>query len=97
METGISTGIDNTDFSNDIWLASGQVLPNLAESVVVEARTPAGATVRLPVEYAGMQGVLSGLDQVNVILSPELAGAGTLQLTVVVGSVRSNTVTIVVQ
>lgn len=97
LATGISTGITNTNFSNDIWLGNGQVLANLAESVVVEARTAGGAVVRLPVEYAGKQGVLSGLDQVNVILSRELAGAGSVQLTVVVGGARSNPVTIVVQ
>lgn len=97
LASGISTGLANTDFSNDIWLANGQLLANLAEFVVVEARTSAGTVVRLPVEFAGMQGVLPGLDQVNVILTPELARAGSVQLTVVVGSSRSNPVTIAMQ
>jgi uncharacterized protein (TIGR03437 family) len=37
-----------------------------------------------------------GLDQINVVLVPELQGAGNVQLTVMVGLVRSNTLTVVV-
>ena len=95
--TGISSALVNTDFGNDVLLATGQLLPNLAESVKVEARTNSGATVMLPVEYAGPQGVLSGLDQITVILPPQLSGAGNVQLTVIVGGTRSNPVNIVVQ
>jgi uncharacterized protein (TIGR03437 family) len=97
LATGISTGLANTNFNNDIMLANGQILPNLAESVQVEARTSGGTTIKLPVEYAGIQGVLTGLDQVNVILPAQLAGAGSVQLTLVIGSVRSDPVTILVQ
>jgi uncharacterized protein (TIGR03437 family) len=95
--TGISTGLSNTDSSNDVWLANGQVLANLAESVVVEARRSNGSVTTLPVEYAGMQGVVSGFDQVNVVLPSGLAGAGSVQLTVVTNGIRSNTITVVVQ
>jgi len=95
--SGISSGISNMDFSNDIWLSNGRRLENLAESVAVEANTTDGRTFRLPVEYAGAQGSLPGLDQVNVVLVPELAGAGTVQISVLIGSVRSNMVTIVVR
>ena len=95
--SGISTGIGNTNTGNDILLGSGQVLPNLAEAVAVEARTSDGRVFMLPVEYAGPQGTLPGLDQVNVLLVPELNGAGTVQLTIVAGSVRSNTMKIAVQ
>lgn len=97
LATGISTGLTNTDSSNDVWLANGQVLANLAESVSVEARKSDGTTVTLQVEYAGMQGVVSGLDQVTVVLPSQLAGAGSVQLTVIAGGKRSNSVTIVVQ
>jgi len=97
LATGISSGVANTDLGNDVWLANGQMLPNLAESVVVEARRSSGAIVRLPVEYAGSQGVLPGLDQITVVLPVQLAGAGSVQLTVVVGNVRSNPVTVVIQ
>jgi uncharacterized protein (TIGR03437 family) len=95
--TGISSALVSTDLGNDVLLANGKMLPNLAESVKVEARTSGGATVMLPVEYAGPQGLLSGLDQITVMLPPQLSGAGTVQLTVVVGSTRSNSVNIIVQ
>lgn len=95
--TGVSSAAVNTDLGNDILLKDGQMLPNLAESVRVEARTSGGATVMLPVEYAGSQGVLSGLDQITVILPAQLSGAGTVQLTVIVGSMRSNPVNLIVQ
>ena len=97
LATGISTGLTNTDPSNDVWLVNGQMLANLAESVTVEARKSNGATISLPVEYAGVQGGLSGLDQVNVVLPSGLAGAGSVQLTVVINGVRSNTITVIVQ
>jgi uncharacterized protein (TIGR03437 family) len=95
--SGISTGISNTNPANDILLGPGQTLENLAESVSVEARTSDGRVFMLPVEYAGAQGTLAGLDQVNVVLVPELNGAGTVQLTVIVGSVRSNTMKVTLQ
>ena len=95
--TGISSALVNTDLGNDVLLANGQMLPNLAESVKVEARTGNGATVMLPVEYAGPQGMLAGLDQITVMLPAQLSGAGNVQLTVIVGTARSNPVSIVVQ
>ncbi len=95
--TGISSALVNTDLGNDVVMANGQMLTNLAESVRVEARTSGGTTINLPVEYAGPQGLLTGLDQITVMLPAQLAGAGTVQLTVVAGGTRSNTVTVVVQ
>jgi uncharacterized protein (TIGR03437 family) len=95
--TGITTGISNANPGNDIVLGSGQVIENLAESVSVEARTSDGRVFMLPVEYAGAQGALAGLDQVNIALIPELNGAGTVELTVIAGSVRSNTMKLTVQ
>lgn len=97
LATGISTGLSNTDPSNDVWLANGQMLANLAESVVVEARKSDGTTIALTVEYAGMQGGVPGLDQINVVLPSQLAGAGSVELTVVISGVRSNKITVVVQ
>jgi hypothetical protein len=95
--SGISTGVPNTNTANDIFLGFGQVLENLAESVTVEARKSDGSVYLLPVEYAGSTGTLVGLDQVNVVLLPELRGAGPVQLTIVAGGVRSNTMTITIQ
>ena len=94
--TGISSALVSTDLGNDVLLANGQILPNLAESVKVEARTSSGAIVMLPVEYAGPQGVLSGLDQITVMLPAQLSNAGNVQLTVIIGSTRSNPVNIAV-
>lgn len=97
LASGISTGITNTDTSNDIFLGPGHILKNLAESVRVEARTSDGSVYFLPVEYAGVQDTVVGLDQVNVVLIPELRGAGVVQLTIIAAGVRSNTMTITVQ
>jgi len=97
LATGISTGLANTDSSNDVWWANGQSMANLAESVSVEARKSDGSVVMLQVEYAGMQGVVSGLDQVTVVLPSQLAGAGSIQLTLIAGGRRSNPVTVVIQ
>ena len=88
---GISGVAANTDLSNDLHTPGG-VVANVAESVIVEAHTTDGRTLRLPVEYAGAQGQVNGLDQVNVVLTTELRGAGTVNLTIVVGNLRSNSV-----
>jgi uncharacterized protein (TIGR03437 family) len=47
---------------------------------------------RLPVQYAGAQGVYTGLDQINVNLTPQLRGAGQTALRVVVAGLSSNSV-----
>jgi uncharacterized protein (TIGR03437 family) len=94
---GFSAGAANTDSTNDIQLGDGVVLPNLAESVTVEARTSDGRVYQLPVEYAGTQGHLAGADQINCVLVPQLRGAGSVDLTIIVGGQRSNTVQIIVR
>jgi len=87
--TGLSASAANTDTSNDINVG-GSVTANFAESVSVEARMNNGQVYTLPVEFAGAQGVLPGLDQINVILIPELKGVGNVQLTLIVNGQRSN-------
>jgi uncharacterized protein (TIGR03437 family) len=94
--TGISGSVSNSDISNDLTV-NGTLRPNLAESVKVEARLGDGRVYTLPVEFAGAQGLLPGLDQVNVRLIPELKGAGIVQLTLILGGRRSNAPTIFVQ
>jgi uncharacterized protein (TIGR03437 family) len=47
---------------------------------------------RLPVQYAGAQGVYTGLDQISANLTPQLRGAGPTALRVVVAGLSSNTV-----
>lgn len=95
--TGLSTGLGNPNSDNDVSLPNGGVLANLAESVLVEARTSNGTVFNLPVEFAGTTGILPGLDQINVVLRPELAGAGTVQLTVVAAGLRGNTATVLIR
>jgi uncharacterized protein (TIGR03437 family) len=97
LTSGISTGVANTNGANDVLLPTGQIIANLAESVAVEARASDGRVFFLPVEFAGAQGTLLGLDQVNVALVPELRGAGSVQLTIVVNGIRSNSLRAVVQ
>ncbi|HEX7773954.1 MAG TPA: hypothetical protein VF435_16145, partial [Pyrinomonadaceae bacterium] len=87
----------NTNTANDVLLGNGKKIANLAESVAVEARTNDGKVYMLAVEFAGAQGTLAGLDQVNVALAPDLTGAGSVQLTLVVNGVRSNTMRIMVK
>src|SRR5215216_2060151 len=94
--TGISANALNTNTSNDINVG-GNVRVNYAESIAVEARLSNGQTFMLPVEFAGVQGVLPGLDQVNVILISQLKGAGTVKLTLIVGGQRSNAPTVFIK
>ncbi|MGI8733630.1 MAG: Ig-like domain-containing protein [Pyrinomonadaceae bacterium] len=94
--TGISGSAINSNATNDI-LIGGLQRPNFAEAVTVEARLATGTIFNLPVEFAGAQGLLPGLDQVNVILTPQLAGAGLVRLTLIVGGQRSNAPTILMQ
>jgi len=95
--SGISTGIPNVSTNNDVLLGDGRILQNVAEEILVEARLADGRSYLLQAEYAGPQGSIAGLDQINVVLLPELRGAGNVQLTILVGNVRSNTMGIVVQ
>jgi hypothetical protein len=93
--SGISGSVFNSNTSNDITV-NGKVRVNLAEAITVEARLPDGQVMTLPVEFAGAQGV-PGLDQVTVILRPELKGAGIVQLTLVVNGRRSSSPTVFIK
>jgi len=93
--TGVSGSAANTDPSNDVSVGDA-VIQNLAESVVVEAHTQDNRVYVLPVEFAGARGALPGLDQINVVLVPQLRGAGSVDLTLIVNGRRSNAPTIVV-
>jgi uncharacterized protein (TIGR03437 family) len=46
------------------------------------------------VTYAGAQPQYPGLDQVNVLLSPSLAGSGTVPVQLSINNVAANPVTI---
>ena len=93
---GISASAANSDTTNDIQTA-GTRLPNFAESVAVAARLSNGQVVSLPVEFAGAQPGLIGLDQVNLRLPPELRASGMANLTLIIGGVRSNSGTIFIR
>jgi uncharacterized protein (TIGR03437 family) len=93
--TGISAGAANSDTSNDVNLGA-KTRTNFAESVRVEARLSDGRVYNLPVEFAGEQGVLPGLDQVTVRLITELKAAGSVQLTLIINGQRSNAPTVFV-
>ncbi|HEX8922695.1 MAG TPA: hypothetical protein VF766_14565, partial [Pyrinomonadaceae bacterium] len=90
MATGISSGAVNSNAANDLRIGSA-VQVNLSESVKVEAHLRDGRTFSLPVEFAGAAGTFPGLEQVNVVMLPELQGAGEVELTIIVGVERSNT------
>jgi uncharacterized protein (TIGR03437 family) len=96
MATGVRGSAANSNPANDI-VIDGVREPNLSESVIVEARLGDGRVFNLPVEFAGAAGTLPGLDQISVVLLPELRGAGTIQLTIVIGGWRSNAPTIQVK
>ncbi|MDT4895746.1 MAG: hypothetical protein QOH25_823 [Acidobacteriota bacterium] len=91
--SGLGAGLVNADTSNDL-TALGIQIPNFAESVAVEARTRDGRFFNLAVEYAGRQAAYPGVEQVNVVVPAALEGAGAVELTLVVGSLRSNAATI---
>jgi uncharacterized protein (TIGR03437 family) len=65
-------------------VGSGDVMVKIGD-------TPVKAT------YAGPQGVIPGLDQVNVPLPLSLRGSGVVNVTVIVGGVKSNPVKIAIQ
>jgi uncharacterized protein (TIGR03437 family) len=51
----------------------------------------------LPVSYAGAQGTFPGLDQINVLLDPTLAGKGPLTLQLTIDGSPANPVTLTVK
>jgi len=87
--SGLRSGSLNTNLSNDV-LFGASILANIAESVVVEARTSDNRVFQLPVEFVGPSGQSAGLDQVHVRLIGDLEGAGSVELTIVVAGHRSN-------
>ena len=70
--------------------------PNDANGIA-EAVTATFGSTTLPVGWAGPVAGLSGLDQVNIMLPPQLAGAGLVNIRLSAGGYGSNTVTIRVQ
>jgi uncharacterized protein (TIGR03437 family) len=50
-----------------------------------------------PVAYAGPQGEIPGLDQVNVVLPQQLAGRGVANIVLMAASIGANVVNIAIQ
>ena len=53
--------------------------------------------INAPVAYAGPQGTIPGLDQVNVLLPPQLAGSGTVSIVLTAALKAANVVNIAIQ
>jgi uncharacterized protein (TIGR03437 family) len=67
-----------------------------------DAASAGSATVSVqgtgaPVSYAGSQGQYTGVDQVNVLLPPSLAGSGVVSVVLTVAGKPANTVYVTVQ
>ncbi len=60
--------------------------------VTATAVTAAGLAQPLTVQYAGAQSTLPGLDQVNLLIPPTLAGSGVVTINLVVDGVAANPV-----
>jgi len=95
FSSGLSNPLLNLTTSNDVLLGAN-IIPNISESLVVEARTTDHRLFLLPVEFAGPSGRGYGLDQVNVRLIPELRNAGKVELTLIAAGYRSNVATITI-
>jgi len=93
FSTGVRSVAQNTNPANDL-LIGGTVVPNYAESVVVEARRSDGTVFLLPVEFAGTFGAVQALEQVNAVLVPALANGGNVQLTLLINGQRSNSISV---
>jgi uncharacterized protein (TIGR03437 family) len=65
-----------------------------AQSVSATAQDPAGNPYDLTVEFAGAAPGFIGLDQVNVVLPPDLDGAGTVTLSLGADGFPANQVTV---
>jgi uncharacterized protein (TIGR03437 family) len=65
---------------------------NAAADVGANAKDAAGNSYNLTVEYAGPAPGYFGLDQVNIVLPPDLDGAGVVSLSLTAESITSNVV-----
>jgi len=72
-------------------MAPGFAAPVPPANVVVKA-----GNIEIHPTYAGPQGELPGLDQINIPLSLSLRGAGLVSITVTVDGAASNAVQILI-
>jgi uncharacterized protein (TIGR03437 family) len=76
--------------------AHDPTVTNVAAFVTAQGQDPAGNQYTFAVEYAGAAPGFFGLDQVNIVLPPQLDGAGAVSLTIAAEGTASNVVTFVV-
>ena len=67
------------------------------QAAAVNTMQVSAGVVAVPVSYAGPQGSYPGLDQVDVLLPPSLAGKGSVDIQLSAGSAAANPVQITVQ
>jgi uncharacterized protein (TIGR03437 family) len=94
--SGIQTEVS---VSAPIDVSSGQVYLILFGTGIRGAGSNVSVTIggiNAPVEYAGPQGVTPGLDQVNVLIPPQLAGSGIAKIVLTAASIAANAVNITV-
>jgi len=65
-----------------------------AQTVEALLRDPEGRQLPLEVEYAGPAPGFFGLDQINVVLTPDLEGLGAARVLLLADGVESNTVSV---
>jgi uncharacterized protein (TIGR03437 family) len=53
--------------------------------------------VSVPVTYSGLQGTYAGLDQINLMLPPSLAGTGAASISIAIAGTTSNIVFVAIQ
>jgi uncharacterized protein (TIGR03437 family) len=68
---------------------------NVAGAVTAQTEDALGRIVTLIVEYAGPSNIYPGVDLVNVIIPPELEGAGLLNVSLRSGAAVSNPVSVI--
>ncbi len=90
----INLGGANTQVAIELF---GTGIRHHAGAVTANAVTAAGVTQPLTVLYAGAQSTLPGLDQVNLLIPPTLAGSGVVTINLVVDGVAANPVQLAFQ
>ena len=100
MENVFQAGTAGAIVPATVTLGSDQVYLVLYGTGIGSAGTTATATiggVNSTIQYAGAQGEYPGLDQVNLLIPPSLAGRGKVEVVVTAGGKQSNPVYVVVR
>jgi uncharacterized protein (TIGR03437 family) len=97
----VSNGVQTTSsVYASINVASGEVYLILYGTGIRGAAGAVRAYVQgmeVPVTFAGAQPDFPGLDQVNILLPPSLAGSGSVNIVLTASGIESNTVSVSIQ